>query len=61
MCSKSFALGRWRGAMGRPCDVVLAGHIVLTDYAEGHALGREERAERQRNQRGAGRRGIGRR
>ena len=54
MCAKSFALGRWRGAMGRPRAVMLAALVDVVSYAEGHAVGCQERAERKLAVRGNG-------
>ena len=55
-CSKSFALGRWRGAMGRPLSVPLADSVCRLSYADGHDNGRAERAERDAARRTKGRR-----
>ncbi len=60
-CSKSFALGRWRGAMGRPLAVPLADTVCDASYVDGHEAGRAERAERAAQSWDSARRTKGRR
>lgn len=54
-CSKSFALGRWRGAMNKPRPVTLADTVCRASYEEGHDAGRAERMERDAARRSKGR------
>lgn len=46
-CSKSYALGRWRGAMGKVPLVQLAASVSVPSYFEGYDDGSAERAERE--------------
>lgn len=46
ICSRSYALGRWRGAMGFRLDVALASEVCWDSYAAGFEHGRDERAAR---------------
>lgn len=44
----SFALGRWRGRMGKRCDVRLAPAICVASYVAGWNAGVASRPRRRR-------------
>lgn len=56
MCAKSYALGRWRGARGKPHPVLLCGSIDHDSYSDGYLHGEAERHERAAARRTKGRR-----